>query len=204
MHATITAYGTTMLIHAAELVVHTFDQKIGCQQVYHLHDGDFDHWTDLILEDLGDLSKDIPISIVSKPMPVERCPCCGEALSRMISEGVIFRSAHPEWKRKSVCSIYVNPAQPSLMASIFFGKKKVFSWGLHLCQGRFLHVHTESYDERIRIRPRTSVRTKVAGLVNHVLHEWNPGRVFWGTGDSDHPILIHELQLPESWELNRE
>ena len=203
VRATITAYGTKKLVHAAELVVHTLDQKIGYHQVYHLHDGDFDHWTELILEVLCDLSQDIPISLVSRPMPVEHCPCCGKALSRMISKGLILRSTSPQWKCKSVCSVYVNPAQPSLMALVFFGKKEVFSWGLHLCKERFLHVHTESYDERIRIRPRTSVTNQVEGLVNHVLRQWNPGKVFWGTGDSDQPVLTDKLQLPESWERNR-
>jgi len=203
VHATVTAYGNQELIHSAKLVVHTNTGKICYEQVYHLHEGDFDQWADSILEDVIDLSKEIPLSLISEPMPIEQCPSCKKSMSRMASEGVILRSTHPEWGSKSFCSIYINPSQPSLAVVVFFDTKTVFSWGLHLCQGKYLHVHTSTYDDRIRVNRRRSVRSQVTKLVDHVLKEWSPRLVFIGTGDPDKPDLIHNLALPRLWERKR-
>ena len=50
------------------------------------------------------------------------------------------------------------------------------------------------------IRRSPSVRTQATRMVRKFIREWEPGRVFIGTGDPDTPHLIDEFLLPKVWE----
>jgi hypothetical protein len=80
--------------------------------------------------------------------------------------------------------------------TLFFGT-------LHLCQGKFLHYHSEGVDERLELQRRPSIRAQATRVIEAVLKSWSPARVFIGTRDPDKPEMISALTLPAFWENKR-
>jgi hypothetical protein len=75
---------------------------------------------------------------------------------------------------------------------------------LHLCQGRYLHYHSEGIDDRVPVQWKPNVRAQANRIVRTVLQEWKPAKVFIGTGNPDSPEIIGNLTLPNCWEGLRE
>jgi hypothetical protein len=104
------------------------------------------------------------------------------------------------WSTESSCSIYVNPTQSSLAILFSLSGQEVLSGTLHLCEKRFLHYSSGGIDDRMPVRRSPSVRTQASRIVEKILKEWAPAKIFIGTGDPDHPELIDSLALPDCWE----
>jgi hypothetical protein len=198
--ATLSAYGTVDVIHSLQLVMQWPDERIEYIRSYHLLDGDLDRLTDEVFNELTSIGPYLKMAVVNQPLPVEHCPCCGTGFSRTMKPAVVARLTDPSWATKSSCCIYVNPSQPSLALVFFLNTQKILGGSLHLCQGKYLHYHSEGVDDRVPIRAKPSVRTQATQIVRHVLQEWTPAKVIVGTGDPDHPAIISDLELPQIWE----
>jgi hypothetical protein len=194
--ATLSCYGSEELIHSLQFVLQWSDERIQCKRSFHLLDGDLDKLTDDVFRELASISPAIKIAVINKPLPVERCPCCGVGFSRTIKPAVVARLTDPTWATESSCCIYINPSQPSLALSFFLRNQYLSGASLHLCQGKYLHCHCEGADDRVPIKSKPSVRSQATRIVNHVLREWTPAKVFIGTGNPDAPQIISDLMLP--------
>lgn len=199
--ATLSGYGTEVLIHSLQLVMQWPDERIEYNRSFHLLDGDLDRLTDEVFAELAAVGPRIRLALINQPLPVEHCPSCRTAFSRTLKPTVVGRLADPRWAKDSACSIYINPDQPSLAIVIVLGPQQVLTGSLHLCHGKFLDYTSEGIDERVPIRFKPSVRAQATRIVNQVLSEWTPSKVFIGTGDPDRPRLMKSLALPRCWEV---
>lgn len=175
-------------------------ERIEYSRSYHLLDANMDKMTDALMEELKDFGRGVKLAIIDKPLPVEHCPCCGSGCQRKLNAPVVIRHTDPDWSTHSACTIYVKPDVPWLELTFFLRDKELFHGSLHLCNGEFLHYHSEEIDERVTIRPRPSVRTQAVQVVKSILKDWSPANVFIGTGPADTPELLDELYLPFFWE----
>ena len=198
--ATLAAHGTYEEIHSVQLVMQWSDERIEYRRLYHLLEGNLDKMTDAVFDELKDFGPGVKIALISEPLPVEHCPCCGAGYSRTLKPAVVIRHTDPEWSTQSACSIYIRPETPSLAVVFFLRDEHLISGSLHLCQGRFLHYHSEGIDERLAVQRRPSIRAQAKRIVNKVLKDWSPAKVFIGTGNPDSPDLIEGLDLPACWE----
>ena len=198
--ATITGYGTFELIHSIELVMQWNDERIEFVRAFHLRDGTLDQLTDEVINEVSQIGKNIKLALIDEPQPVEHCSCCGRGSSLTIKSAVASRLTNPDWKTKSICSIYINPTRASLAFDFSLGDVTLFTGSLHLCNGQYLHYKSDGIDDPIELKPRPSVRTQAARIVDSLLNEWKPAHVFMGTGEIDTPTLIQTLQLPAVWE----
>lgn len=177
------------------------DERIEYKRSYHLLDGDLDRLTDEILEEIAGIGPKVRLALINEPLDVEHCPSCRAGFSRTLKPPVVTRLTDSAWATESACGIYINPNQPSLAFTVSFRGERVLSGSLHLCQAKFLDYSFEGINERIPIRDRPSIRAQATRVVNQVLREWTPSRVFIGTGDPDKPEIIDTLALPKCWEL---
>ncbi|WP_341524576.1 HNH endonuclease signature motif containing protein [Nostoc sp. UHCC 0302] len=198
--ATISAYGNYEHIHAAQLVMQWFDEKIEYERIFHLLEGDYEYWAEEIIREVHDFGKNIKVAIINEPLPVERCPCCGKGFSRTVKEGIAVKMTEPNWSTDSTCSIYINPKQSSLALIISFRDEVIYQSNLHLCQGKYLHYSGDFYDERLEVKKRPSVRTQPTKIMQKVVDTWQPSKIFIGTGDYNKPLLINDFELPLCWE----
>lgn len=199
--ATLSGYGTENLIHSLQLVMQWPDERIEYKRSFHLLDGDLDRLTDEVFDELAAIGPKVKLALINQPLPVEYCPACRKAFSRTLKSAVVMRLTDPAWATHSACSIYINPDQPSLAIVIFLRQQPVLSGSLHLCQGKFLDYASEGIDDRVPIRPKPSIRSQASRIVNQVLREWTPSKVFIGTGDPDAPRILNTLALPRCWEV---
>ena len=176
------------------------DERIEYTRSYHLLDGNFDRLTDAVMRELQDVGPNVKLLIIGEPLPVEHCTCCGAGYSRTMKPAVVARYTDPEWAVHSSCAIYVNP-ETTLITMLFSLRTETLFFGtLHLCQGKFLHYRSEGVDERFEVGPGTSIRAQATRIINAVLKNWSPARVFIATGDQDKPEVIKALVLPAFWE----
>ncbi|MEO0376077.1 MAG: hypothetical protein AAF329_15940 [Cyanobacteria bacterium P01_A01_bin.17] len=198
--AVVNGFGDLNRIHAAKVVFQWPNEKIEFERTFHLLEGDFDYWTDEILDEVQSIGKNIQLAIIDEPLPVEHCPCCGTGFSNTVKEALVLKATDPNWSVDSVLSVYINPDNPSLAISLGLPDKHLYSGALHLCQGMYLHYSCDYYDERVKIKRRPSVRTQVTKLVQKIVSEFEPAHIFIGTGNHDEPELIDDFTLPKVWE----
>lgn len=201
--ATVSTYGNKNLIHSLQLAMQWPDESIEYTKSYHLLDGDLDQLTDKMFDELHSIGKNIKLVVVSQVLPVDHCPCCGKGFSRTTKTAIVIRLTDPGWATDSSCNIYVNPDQPSLAALIYLRDDLLVQSSLHLCQGKFLHFHSDWIDDRVPVKSTSSVRTQASQIINHFLGEWDPAIVRVGTGNPDDPEPIADLFLPSCWEISR-
>lgn len=201
VRATLSCFGTEELIHSLQLVLHWPDGRIECTRSYHLLEGSPEKLTDDIQKDLQSISTSMTMAVVDKPLDVEYCPCCATGLSHTIRPAMVARLTDPKWSIESLCSIYINPSQPSLALTIFFKDASMLQGSLHLCQGKFLHYHCDTLDERVAVTRTPSVRSQATRVIRHILNDWKPAKTLIGTGNPEAPDLISDLELPRLWEL---
>jgi hypothetical protein len=199
--ATLSAYGTEELIHSLQLVMQWPDERIEYKRSFHLLDGDLDRLTDEVLDELAAIGPKVKLALINQPLPVEHCPSCRTAFSRTLKAPVVTRLTDPAWAMESACAIYINPDQPSLAIVLSFREQQILSGSLHLCQRRFLDYASEGINERVPIKSKPSIRAQATRIVNQVLREWTPSKVFIATGDADEPELINTFTLPKCWEI---
>lgn len=198
--AVVNVFGDLDRIHAAKIIFQWPNEKIEFERTFHLLEGDFDCWTDEMLNEVQSIGENIKLTMVNEPLPVEYCPCCGTGFSNTVKETLVLKSTDPNWSIHSILSIYINPENPSLAISLGLPDKHLYSGALHLCQGRYLHYSCDYYDERVEIKQRPSVRTQATQLVQKIVSEFEPAHIFIGTGDHDRPNLIDDFELPKVWE----
>jgi len=198
--ATISAYGSYDHIHAAQLVMQWFDERMEYERVFHLLEGDYKYWLEEIFSEIHEFGANIKIAFINEPLPVEHCPCCGKGFSRTIKKGIALKIASPNWSADSVCSVYINPNQPSLALVIALENELIYQASLHLCRGKYLHYSGEYYDDSIKVRKKPSVRTQATMIIQKVINDWEPSKLFIGTGEHEKPYLINDFQLPRCWE----
>jgi hypothetical protein len=178
-------------------------QIIEYKRSFHLLDGDLDRLTDEVFEELAAIGPKVKLALINQPLPVEHCPSCRTAFSRTLKPPVVSRLTDPAWATESACGIYINPDRPSLSIVLSFREQQILSGSLHLCQCKFLDYSSEGIDERVPVKARPSIRAQATRIVNQVLREWTPSKVFIGTGDPDAPDIISTLTLPKCWEVRR-
>lgn len=198
--ATISAYGSYEHIHAAQLVMQWFDEKIEYERVFHLLEGNYEYWTEEIFSEVHEFGANIKIALIDEPLPVEHCPCCGRGFSRTINKGIALKMTSLNWSTDSACSIYINPNQPSLALVISLRDELVYQGSLHLCRGKYLHYSGDYYEESIKVKRRPSVRIQAAEIIQKVISTWEPSKLFIGTGDYEKPRPIDNFDLPRCWE----
>jgi hypothetical protein len=201
--ATVSVYGNYEHIHAAQLVIQRLNEEIEYERVFHLFEGGYEYWAEEIVREVHELGANIKIAFVNEPLPVDHCPCCGKGYSRTIKKGFALKMASPNWSTYSVCSIYINPNQPSLALTVFLKDELIYQGNLHLCRGTHLHYSCDYYDESIKVKRQPSVRTQASAIVQKVINTWEPNTLFIGTGEHEEPYLINDFKLPRCWE-NRE
>jgi hypothetical protein len=198
--ATITAYGTIERIHSIEVVMQWPDERIEFVRAFHLRDGTLDQLTDEVIGEVFQIGQNVKLVLVDEPQPDDHCSCCGRGYSLTMKPAVVARLTNPDWKTKSICSIYVNPHNASLAFVFALADVTLFSGSLHLCNGQFLHYMSDGIDELIELKLRPSVRTQAVRIIENLLKEWEPAHVFIGTGDEHAPTIIETLELPKAWE----
>jgi hypothetical protein len=179
--ATLAAYGSAELIHSLQLVMQWPDERIEYTRSYHLLDGALDVLTDDVMEEISRIGQNIKLMVVSEPVPVEHCPCCGTGVSRTVKPAVVTRHTDPDWPTNSSCAIYINPETPLITLLFSVRQEELFVGTLHLCRGRFFHYHSNGIDERIAVRHKPSTRDQATRIVRTLLKEWSPAKVFIGT-----------------------
>jgi hypothetical protein len=199
--ATLSAYGSYEQIHSLQLVLQ-WAERIEYSRSYHLLDGNMDKMTDAVMEELKDFGPGVQIAFIDKPLPIEHCPCCGSGYYRKLDPPVVIRHTDPDWSTQSTCAIYVRADVPWLELTFFMRNDELFHGSLHLCNGNFLHYHSDGIDERVAVRPKPSVRAQATRIVRAILKDWSPANVFIGTGSSDAPDMLEDLTLPLVWEKN--
>ncbi len=197
--AVVNVYGTEESIHSMRLIFQTIESKIIVERLYHLLTGSPESWTDSAIDEVQWLGSNIPLVIVNKPLPIEYCSCCGESLSNVIDSNVAKKITASNWEQNSICSIYINPSQPSLAITLFYEKEILLTGWLHKC-GEHLHFICDNFEERVPIKKSPSVRTQATKILSKVLDEWHPARILIGTGDENDPKIIDSLNLPRIWE----
>lgn len=201
--AVLSAYGSFQAIHSARLLFQWKDSRIEFERIYHLLNGSIDQWLDQIMEEIVRLGRNIQLTCISEPLRIEYCPCCSISLRNVLDPIVFQKMNNESWKSESLCSIYINPEQPSLAFLIAFKEEYTFSGDLHLC-GKFIHYQDEKREERIVVRSHPSARAQVSQIVQKIIKDWEPAKILIGTGDHEEPDLIGELVLPQCWErVNR-
>ena len=193
--AVINIYGTKESVHSMRLIFQTIDSKIIFERLYHLLTGAPENWIDSAIDEVRWLGPDIPLVIVSKPLPIEYCSCCGKSLASVIDSNVAKRITASNWEQNSICSIYINPSQPSLAIILLYEKEVILTGLLHKC-GEYLHFICDNFEERVPIKKSHSVRSQATKIVSKVLKEWHPGQILIGTGDENDPEIIDNLTLP--------
>jgi hypothetical protein len=163
-------------------------------------EGDFGYWTDEMIAEVQSIGKNIKLTLINEPLPIEYCPCCGSAYSNTVKEGFVLKATDPNWHTQSLMSIYINPVNPSLAISIGLPEKQIFSAHLHVCQGTHLHLTSDYYDERIKVKKIPSVRTQAIRICEKIIADWEPANLLIGTGDHDNPEIIDNFLLPKIWE----
>lgn len=197
--ATINIYGPEESIHSMRLIFQTIGSKIVAERLYHLFTGPPESWIDSAIDEVRWLGPNIPLVIVDKPLPIEYCTCCGNSLSNTIDSNVAKKITSSNWNQKSICSIYINPSQPSLAITILYEKEILLTGWLHKC-GKCLHFICDNYEERVPIKKLSRVRTQATRILSKVLDEWHPAQILIGTGDENDPEIIDNLNLPRIWE----
>jgi hypothetical protein len=198
--AVINAFGTIEHLHAARIIFQWPNEKIEFERTFHLLEGDFDYWTDEMFAEVDSIGKNVKITLIDEPLPVDYCPCCRIAYSNIVKEGLVTKVVDPRWDTQSVMSIYINPSNPSLAISINLPDKNVFSANLHLCQGTYLHLTSDYYDERVKVKKEPSIRTQATQICEKIISDWQPAHLMIGTGDHDNPEIIDNFLLPKIWE----
>ena len=197
--AVLNIFGDYENIHSMKLLFQLDNGKVIIERVYHLLSGPIESWIDSALDEIKWLGKNIKLIIVDKPLPVEYCPCCKSSYCNSIDSNYVKKFVAPDWKEKSLCSIYINPKQASMALSVFYNGEIVLQGSLHKC-GDFLHYICDNFEERKIITKNSSIRTQATNLIRKVIADWDPGVVLIGTGNQDKPNLIKDLILPKWWE----
>lgn len=198
--AVINIFGSYEQIHAAKIIFQWPDEKIEFERTFHLLEGNIDYWTDEMISEVHKIGKNVKLVLVDEPLPIEYCDCCGKGYSHTVKEGLIAKLNDPNWKTHSLISVYINPTSPSLAITVGLPEKILFSGSIHLCQGKYLHLTSNYYDERVDIKTDLSIRAQVTDLVSAVISTWEPSHLLFGTGDHDNPELIEDFILPKVWE----
>lgn len=172
--------------------------KIEFERVYHLHDGPPESWIDRAIEEVKWLGN-IKMVLISGLLKVEYCPSCSLSTSSTVDENWAKKITADSWETDSMCTIYINPTQPSLAISIFLKDEILNKGHLHRC-GDYLHFACDKYEERTLIQRPPDVRTQAKRIVQKFIKEWEPAKLLIGTGDPDRPHLISDLKLPGFWE----
>jgi hypothetical protein len=198
--AVINVYGNFEQLHAARIVFQWPNEKIEFERTFHLLEGNIDYWTDEMISEVQSIGKNVKLTLIDEPLPIDYCTCCGSAYSNTVKEGFVVKATDPSWDTKSLMSIYINPVNPSLAISISLLEKHTFSAHLHLCKGTHLHFTSDYYNERIKIKKIPSVRTQATKICEKVISDWEPAHILIGTGDHDNPEIIDDFLLPRVWE----
>lgn len=197
--AVLNIYGTKENIHSIRLIFQTIDSKIVFERLYHLLIGSPESWIDSVIDEVRWLGPNIPFTIVDEPLPIEYCSCCGNSLANVIDNNVAEKITARDWEQNSICSIYINPLQPSLAIIVFYKKEILLTVFLHKCD-KYLHFACDNFEERVPIKKSSSVRAQVTKIVSKVLEGWHPSQILIGTGDENNPKIIDDLNLPRIWE----
>ena len=197
--AVINIYGIESTVHSMRVTFQWQNEKVEFERVYHLLAGPPEKWIDSAISEILWLGKGIKIVTVDKLFEVQYCPACSSSLSNTIDESYVKRLTDESWKTNSVCSIYVNPDQPSLAILIALKDEIVYEGHLHQC-GNCLHYACNKYDERIPIAKKQGIRTQATRIVEKIIDEWQPSETLIGTGDHNKPCLVSDLELPYCWE----
>ena len=103
--AVINGFGTFEQLHAARILFQWPNGKIVFERTFHLLEGDIDYWTDEMISEVQSIGKNIRLVLVDEPLPVDYCPCCGNAYSNTVKEGQILKATAPNWDTESLMSI---------------------------------------------------------------------------------------------------
>ncbi|MCK4521281.1 MAG: HNH endonuclease [Nanoarchaeota archaeon] len=196
--AVLNVFGNYENIHSMKLLFQ-WENKIIIERVYHLLSGPVENWIDRAFDERSWLGKNIQLVLIDEPLSVEHCPCCQNSYSTTINPNRAKKLTASDWKERSICSIYINPKQASLVLVIVYGKKAILNGSLHKC-GNFLHYMSDDFEERKEINPKQDVRKQAVDVIQKVLFDWSPGRILICTGNHDKPHLIKDLLLPKCWE----
>lgn len=197
--AVVNCYGSYENIHSVRYFLQNLNGKIIYERIYHLLLGTPEQWVDNIIDEINWLGKNVKLSLIDKPLQVEYCPCCSNSLSNVLDKNVVVHLTAKDWDERSIASIYINPTNPSIALTIFYNNELIFSSHLHKCN-KYLHFMCDNYEERVPIKRNPSIRTQAKEIINKIITVWEPKIIFYGTGDSEKPVIIKCFDLPQIWE----
>ena len=196
--AVVNTYGSDDNVIGMRLLFQTENSKIILQRMFNPLESSWEKWTDATVEDILWLNSKIPLVYINSPLQIEYSQC-GHSLANVLDSNLAKKILAEDWDEKSLCSIYINPSQPSLALLIQYENEVLLAVTLHKC-GSSLHLSCNNFDEEITLKKRSAIRTQVTQVINKLLETWQPGLVFIGTGNQDDPDLIDDLHLPRIWE----
>ncbi|MCH3963027.1 MAG: hypothetical protein LKE46_02020 [Clostridium sp.] len=197
--ALVTAYGTQESIVGMKIVFQWVDGKIEFERKYQLLDAPMDILLDKMIDEVVWIGKNIKLHLINKAVPIEYCPNCGEGvMSRILDKNMAIKETAPDWETESLCTIYINPQNPSLAYTIFYKGTVLYKAGIHKC-GNNLQFMDNKHEELYPLF-KYKIRTQVVRLLVDKLHDWNIQRAIVGTGNPDDPNIISILHLPNIWE----
>lgn len=197
--AVINAYGTKEQIHSMRFFIQDLNQNIFFKRLNHIHTPP-ESWIDQALDDLMFFGKNIPLSVIDKPLDIEYCPCgCNSSLASVLDSNVALKYTAKDWNENSIASIYINPRVPRITILLFYKDEVIFIGVLKKENETAMVFESTNYFERIWIDVNHSLQNQVEQVVEKIVSAWNPKLVFIGTGDEESPDLIENLYLPKTW-----
>jgi hypothetical protein len=196
--AIVNVYGTHDNVVGMRLLFQTVESKIVLQRMFNHLESSWEKWIDSTIEDILWLNSKIPLIYINEPLAIEYSEK-GDSLANVLDSNVARKILSPDWEEKSVCTIFINPNQPSLALLVNYKSEVIFTAILQK-HGSYLYLECDNFDREIHIKKKPSVRTQVTQIVSKLLDEWQPGQIFVGTGNSDDPDIIDDLNLPKLWE----
>lgn len=197
--ATINAFGTVESIIGMKVIFQYTSGEVVFERMYQMLDAPMDIWIDRAIKEVYRLSNTIKIALLDEPLIIEYCDNDNFSLSTVLDKPAALKVAKDDWLGKSLATVYINTEQPSLAITIFYDEELIFGVSMHRCKD-MLHIMDYKTDELIKFKKVKSKRKQVMDKIEEILGQWEVGNIIYGTGDSENPTIISEIELPRCWE----
>jgi hypothetical protein len=161
--AVVNTYGSDENMIGMRLLFQTEDSEIALQRMFNPLESSWEKWADAIIEDISWLNSKIPLVYINSPLQIEYSQC-GHSLANVLDSNLAKKILAKDWDEKSICSIYINPSQPSLAMLIQYEDETLLTVTLHK-HDTALHLSCDNFDEEIALEKRPGVRTQVTQVV---------------------------------------
>ena len=167
--AVVNTYGSDDNVIGMRLLFQTENSKIVLQRMFNPLESPWEKWADATIGDILWLNSKIPLIWINSPLQIEYSQG-GHSLANVLDSNLAKKELAKDWDEKSVCSIYINPSQPSLALLVQYENEILLTATLHKHDSS-LHLSCDNFDEEITLKNRPAVRTQVTQVVNKLLED---------------------------------